>query len=120
MTCPGAVLEPYPTLSNYNFEVQQRPGTKHGNTDGLSHGGYAEAAGQDSIGPQATTEARLVVARLEVEAAQHLRAAQEEDPDLKMVRQWLADGHPPDKLLVKGLSRVGRIYAGMYGNLSID
>ena len=39
---------------------------------------------------------------------------------LKMVRQWLADGRPPVKLLVKGLSRVGRIYAGMYGNLSLD
>ncbi len=36
-----------------------------------------------------------------------------------MVRQWLADGRPPDKLAVKGLSRVGRVYAGMYGNLSL-
>ena len=42
-----------------------------------------------------------------------------QDPDLKMVRQWLADGRPPDKLAVKGLSRVGRVYAGMYGNLSL-
>ena len=61
-----------------------------------------------------------MVARLEVEAAQHLRAAQEEDPDLKLVRQWLADGRLSDKLATKGLSRVGRIYAGMYGNLSLD
>ncbi len=61
-----------------------------------------------------------MVARLEVEAAQNLRAAQEEDPKLKLVRQWLADGHPPDKLVTKGLSQVALIYAGMYGNLSLD
>ncbi len=73
-----------------------------------------------AIGPQATTEAQLVVARLEVEAAQHLRAAQEEDPpDLKMVRQWLADGRPLDKLTTKRLSRVGRVYVGMCGNHSL-
>ncbi len=96
---------PYQTITS---KVQHRAGTKHSNADGLSRGGYAEAADQEgedsatliaalhSIGPQATTEARLVVARLEVDAAQHLRAAQEEDPDLKMVRQWLADGRPPD------------------------
>ncbi len=130
MDCPRAVLERWlGTLSDYDFEVQHTR-TKHGNADGLSRGGYVEAADQEvsathftalhSTGPQATTEARLVVARLEVEAAQHLRAAQEEDPDLKMVRQWLADRRPPDKLATKGLSRVGRIYAGMYCNLSLD
>ncbi len=64
------------TLSDYNFEVQHRAGTKHGNADGLSRSGYAdglsrsgyaEAADQEgevsathiaalhSIGPQATT-----------------------------------------------------------------
>ena len=133
MTCPAAVLERWlGTLSDYDFEVQHHAGTKHGNTNGLSRGGCTEAADQEdevsathiaalhSVGLQATTEARLVVARLEVEAAQHLRAAQEEDPDLKLVRQWLADGRLSDKLATKGLSRVGRIYAGMYGNLSLD
>ncbi len=48
MTCPGAVLERWlGTLSDYNFEVQHRAGTKQGNADGLSHGCYAEAADQE-------------------------------------------------------------------------
>ncbi len=115
MTCPGAVLERWlGTLSEYDFEVQHRAGTKHGNVDGLSRGGYAEAADQEgevsathiaalhSIGPQATTEAWLVVARLEVEAAQHLCAAQEEDPDLQYGPPVAGGQTPPGQTVGQG------------------
>ena len=128
MDCPGAIVERWlGTLTDFNIEVQHRAGAKHGNTDGLSRSGYAEGeisathiAALHAIGPKAETEARLMVARLEVEAGQRLRSDQEEDPELRMVQKWLVDGHPPDKLATKGLSRIGWIYAGMYGNLSLD
>ena len=110
MTCPGAVLERWlGTLSEYDFEVQHRAGTKHGNVDGLSRGGYAEAADQERSQPPISLPSTLSGPRLRRRRCSWWPGwrwkrpstsalPRKKTPTFNMVRQWLADRRPPDKL----------------------
>ena len=118
-------------LAGYDFVVNHRPGKKNTNADALSRR-------EDSDMPEPTKEEEEeqeeyigAVGAEEPDSAEAVRVtseltrpkfaeAQQEDPILKQVRQWVeVRKKPPDKLELRGRHRDLQMYAGMFGSLQM-
>jgi hypothetical protein len=124
------------TLANYNFEIEHRAGSKHGNADALSRAPHISGAepASCSVGTDEEIEEELLVAIIEGSVAATFRDSgpipfrldhgqllryQQEDEALKLVRSWLKSS-PPDSLARKALSPEAIIYAGLLEHLFLD
>ena len=116
------------TLSNYNFTVEHRPGKLHTNVDALSRLPYDNADGIDNsytashhirqITPVTQDDQEVPPNRWELDLTQFIQA-QNDDPDIKRIKQWINDDiYPPNKELKK-FTRAIRFYLGKRDSLVI-
>jgi hypothetical protein len=115
-TPTGMVRRWLDTLANFDFDVQHRPGKKHGNADALSRANHLGP-------PDSSVDMDEQIGSLEEEPAwtkKFLEQQQDEDPDIKFIRAWVRLGAKPDAYSVGGTSRIGKIYAGLFDSLLID
>ena len=109
-------------LADFNFSVEHRAGTKHANADGLSRGGHPEPAGDEfaRINLLHAIPGTENTPSIFDHEKDEILDYQREDSDLKLVRDWIATNTKPNALEMKGLSRIGKIYAGLLDRLSVD
>ncbi len=125
MDPPSSIIDRWlTTIADYHFEVEHRAGAKHTNADGLSRYGYPERPEpeeEDDAGGRPTIQATtLMAAQGRKYETDEMRRLQAEDEDVGRARKWVAEKVKPDALTVKGLSRVGKIYAGELERLTLD
>ncbi len=88
----GAILECWLTmLSEYEFDVKHRAGTKDTNADALSQGGLSEPADPKEDADDSKPLSAMCIV-LQPEMHQCMRTAQEEDKAFATVQGWV--GHP--------------------------
>ncbi|MCG7879381.1 MAG: RNase H-like domain-containing protein, partial [Candidatus Thiodiazotropha endolucinida] len=83
------------TLAEYDFEVKHRPGKRHGNADALSRAPTRKDT-KEAVRTASTREAGIELTSL--------REEQLNDPELKMVSEWLEKGERPLWGKVAGMS----------------
>ncbi len=111
----GAIVERWLTmLSEYDFKVEHRVGTKHGNADALSRGGKAEEA---DLEPDDTPAMQTLYIILPPNLREKLREAQEADENLCMVQRWIINRQVPSTLERRRLSVEAATYAGFIPEL---
>jgi hypothetical protein len=127
MECPSGIVDRWLTvIADYDFRVEHRPGTHHANADGLSRFGYASEVTDDENEESCGAITPLYKHRLFKQRhlfshnREEMRLLQIDDEDISRARDWVRDGVPPDRLTIKALSRVGKIYAGLLPSLTID
>ena len=117
------------TLANFNFKVQHRAGTAHGNADSLSRAPHLsedprcdlDVAQGEQIG--ALFQLGKLISSLSEQTSwtpEWVRQGQEEDEELGTIRRWVAAGTPPTDLQIAELSRIGKIYANLFASLTLD
>ena len=117
MEAPAGMISRWlDTLANFDFEVQHRAATKHGNADALSRVDHAEAAEPDD--PAA--EQMYALERKQPWTRTELLELQLADEDLRQVHKWLTRRRAPDSLEARALSVDGQIYAGQFDSLELD
>ena len=52
-------------------------------------------------------------------ARPNILRGQATDPLLREVREWVVKGQPPDKLLIRGMSKAGQQYAQNFDSLTL-
>ena len=116
------------TLANYNFEVQHREGTKHGNADALSRISHAQAPTADMRELGQNEDFLLAyVEQFHEETAQsrfqHSRAdiasEQQRDPELTEVIKAVQAQKPLDTIQVLAAAPVTKVYLSMLPSLSV-
>ena len=100
-------------LSDFDFEVQHRPGQLHGNADGLSRLPWDKGA---SV--KVERDATLIQSvNMEPLSRESIRAAQNRDPVLSQVMRWLETGVRPARGDVEGGGRKLFSYRSQCGRL---
>jgi len=99
-------------LSEYEFEIIHRLGRRHGNADALSRKPCRQCGLEDQIPVVAATKkATLALPSSESGPIDPIVEAQEADPDLRIVKQWLLEGATvPDLLGVLSESATVKVY----------
>ena len=106
------------TLANFDFTVQHRPGTSHGNADSLSRALHIQPAQPDvdiSMG-----EIIFAIQEQPTWTPHFIANAQRADPDIEEILGWVRRNTKPTSQMTSALSRIGKIYAGLYDSLSVD
>lgn len=108
----GQVARWLEELQSFNFTVEHRPGAQHANADALSRRPCAlsgcsycdrrDAREAQLRGEEAAAEPKCCA--LQVMGTGEWAARQEEDVDLRLVRQWVHSGQRPPWEAVSGLS----------------
>ena len=119
----GMILRWLETLSNYDFEIQFRPGKQHGNADALSR--------IDNALPLEVGE--MLDDHLEVHnghlapllpsapaICEDMAARQDEDQELALVKGWVRTGEWPPKSELKRMSREIRSYVSLRPVLALE
>ena len=105
-------------LANFDFDVQHRAGTKHGNADALSRVTHAREPTEKEL--EEETEEMAAIAYPEVVTRDHLVRAQEEDPVIGQVRTWVKSGTRPEKGELRTYGEDVRAYVAIFERLEID
>ena len=113
-------------LCNFDFVVVHRAGKSHGNADSLSRADHitemvSEAEATDH--PDSVTLASLLIPRGGediVKSMAEWREEQDNDEDLRLIRQWVSNKIEPTPEQMKGLPRSGQFYASVYPDLHMD
>ncbi len=112
----GAIVERWlDMLATYDFEVEHRAETKHTNGDALSRAGCPEPADPEG-------EAAVMEVGKETKPkvwARDLCLAQNEDPILRRIKEWVQRKHQPSPMEVKELPGDGATYVGFLKDLEI-
>ena len=109
----GQVARWLERLSDFDFEVEHRPGQLHGNADGLSRLPWDEGA---SV--KVERDATLIQSvNMEPLSRESIRAAQNQDPVLSQVVRWLETGVRPARSDVEGGGRKLLSYWSQWGRL---
>ena len=111
----GQVARWLERLSDFDFEVEHRPGQLHGNADGLSRFPWDEGA-LEKIERDTTLIQSVNMGPLSRES---IRAAQNQDPVLSQVVKWLETGVRPARGDVEGGGRKLLSYWSQWGRLSL-
>ena len=118
------------TLSNYSFTVEHRPGRLHQNADGLSRLPIPEdtisetnAANQivtvKQITPVDNNNDTQTGCSFTLDTAE-LKQAQQNDPDLRKIIEWLQNDVYPPKKELKRFTLTIRYYLGKRDSLAIQ
>ena len=121
--CTGMLARWTEELAGYDFTVKHRPGKDNLNADALSRSEHMpdptpeEEEEHDSYignitnpGPSAYPQDL---------ARPNILRGQATDPVLREVREWVVKGQPPDKLVVRGLSKASQQYARNFESLTL-
>ena len=104
-------------LANFQFKVEHRPGTTHGNADGLSRAGHLDPADSEV---DISSGERIAALEVPAWSTSNLCEEQDTDPDISEIKRLVRQGQAPSKGLVASLSRLGKIYAGLFSSLMVD
>jgi hypothetical protein len=131
LNCPsGVVIRWLGTLADFKFEVEHRPGKKHCNADGLSRSGCAEyiSENDDEDGEAHDSQTMALIGEPMIPRAfrqkyllqgtrDEMCAHQDADEDLGKMRRWVREGEPPNRMVIRSLSRSGKIWVSHYDSL---
>jgi deoxyuridine 5'-triphosphate nucleotidohydrolase len=117
-------------LAGYDFRVNHRPGKKNTNADALSRRDDDDMPEPSREEEEEQQEYIGAVEAEEPDDAEPIRVtstltrariieAQEEDPILQQVREWVRKKRPPDKLELRGRHRDLQMYAGIFETLQL-
>ena len=109
----GMVARWLETLSNFDFEIQFRPGKKHGNADALSRIDHAPEP--DSRDEQFLDEA--VISSMTVASSVDVAKHQDDDETLKKVRLWVQEQKKPEGKDIRAEGTEVRAYHSIYETL---
>ena len=111
------------TLWEYQFDIQHRPGKKHGNADGLSRQGPCRQCGLvvdnncDSDN-ELSSKRKINLVQLQPKwTTVELGEAQRADPDLALVIQALENQSRPSEEEISAWSPVARRYLSEWNRL---
>ena len=110
----GQVARWLERLSDFDFEVEHRPGQLHGNADGLSRFLWEGAASAEHDKGEATL---IQSVNMEPLSRESIRAAQNQDPVLSQVAEWLKTGVRSPRSDVEGGGRKLLSYWSQWGRL---
>ena len=122
MTCPSGIIERWlTTIADFDFQVEHRAGTKHGNADGMSRMPSKETISEEeSENLVATIGTMTQQLKLLEHTRDELRELQRTDEDLGLIYDYVIKQQQPEKREVAGWSHDGKIYAGILQCLTID
>ena len=106
-------------LSNFQFTVQFRAGTKHGNADALSRIHHAREPNEIEK-KESEEEALHALTYPAARNIEELVLHQDHDPILHMVRRWVTARQKPDLTALRHEAHELRLYAALYEVLYID
>jgi hypothetical protein len=104
-------------LGNYDFDIEYRPGPKHGNADALSRVEHAQEEGPTREEEEETVCSLAADWPWTTDDFRHL---QEQDADLRLAIQWVQDKQKPDRYVVQSLSSTAKGYACLYDQLQFN
>jgi hypothetical protein len=109
-------------LADFDFEVVHRAGKAHANADALSRAPHIPA---DNIAEDISLGERISALLQALEGGSNwhpesIVQSQEEDADISFLFPFLRTKERPPNSIVAGLSRVGKIYAGLFDSLFLD
>ena len=104
-------------LAGFDFRVEHRPGPKHGNADSLSRALHLSPASSEVDISQGERIATVVPASLD---AATILTEQQADPDLNFLIEALQANDAPSKAQLASSSRLGKLYGGLFSNLSLN
>ncbi len=124
------------TLAQYDFDIEYRPGPKHGNADALSRCSHPDPWVPDSDGVEEKMidapfplaahlfgqETGLSTLTSELAApfsATAMAEAQKRDVDLRRIHEWVLSKHEPSNQDVRLLSEDGRLYCSLLRDLEV-
>ena len=110
----GQVARWLERLSDFDFEVEHRPGHLHGNADGLSR-----LTGEGTTLEEQGEEDAMLIQSVNVEPLSNecIKATQKQDPVLSQVVDWLKSGGRPARRDVEGGGRKILSYWSQWGRL---
>jgi len=121
--CTGMLARWTEELAGYDFTVKHRPGKDNLNADALSRSEHMPDPTQEEeeehdsyIGSITNPRPSSYPQDL---ARPNILRGQATDPILREVREWVVKGQPPDKLLVRGMSKTGQQYARNFDSLTL-
>ena len=117
----GMVMRWLEILSNHNFTVQFREGKKHGNADGLSRSTHAREPNAEEIAAS-EDETQYSISQLtlpEQLPVTEVKRAQDDDSDLKKIKEWVRSGQKPSRREVRHESRALRQYLAIFELLEL-
>ena len=126
----GQIARWLEVLGQYSFEIEHRPGVKHGNADGLSrrpcpqncsHCGRNEEKERQAHIRALTTQKQVIppVTIWEIPNSE-IAEMQENDTDLREARRGVQSGEKPEWKAVKGKSLEARVYWQIWGQLKLE
>jgi len=118
MEAPAPMLRRWlDTLASYQFTVEHRKGTLHGNADALSRVQHAKEMDDADF---FLGNISAILPNCPDWSVEYMRERQISDEDLRLVRKWISKQINPDKLEKSALSSDGRLYADMLTELYLD
>ena len=123
MTCPSGIIERWlTTIADFDFKVEHRAGTKHGNADGMSRMPTKDVLTEEEADSMVAAVSPTLSQQLKLleHTRDELRELQRADEDLELIRDSAIRQQPPDKREVAGWSHGGKIYAGIWQCLTVD
>lgn len=110
------------SLSEYQFDIQHRPGKKHGNADGLSRQGPCRQCGRidgENLASDSKLRHKVNLVQLQPKwTVEELSAAQRADPDLAPVITALESQRKPTQDEISTWSPASRRYLMEWNRLS--
>jgi len=121
MEAPSGMIQRWlDTLANFDFQVQHRAGTKHGNADSLSRIDHLPPP-DESVDIEMGERLCHLIYSLEMDwTPERIKELQQEDEDIRPVRTALLEKKPLNKMDSSAASRVGKIYQGLFDSLYLD
>ena len=119
----GMILRWLETLSNYDFEIQFRPGRQHGNADALSRLDHAPPLEvQEVLDEHLEVKNGGIAALLPTAPVVEgdLAQRQDEDQELLLIKEWVRTGTWPPPNELKKMSRDIRSYASLRPALALE
>lgn len=104
-------------LACFDFIVEHRPGPKHGNADALSRAAHLSPATSETDLSQGERVAAMSFTRWDPDM---IRQEQTQDSDISFIMEWVRQGEPPTREALAASSRIGKLYGGLYPDLSFD
>ena len=110
----GQVARWLERLSDFDFEVEHRPGHLHGNVDG-----FTRLTGEGTTLEEQGEEDAMLIQSVNVEPLSNecIKATQKQDPVLSQVVDWLKSGARPARRDVEGGGRKLLSYWSQWGRL---
>ena len=117
----GTISRWYDTITNYDFEVQYRPGPKHGNADGLSRAPKISATIDETETDEKIATVNLEDAKGDAERLPKVTQQQLlTDPATRKIIDWLRSDRIPTRAEIRQLDPKTQTLAGLLPSLKLN